>query len=265
MSYSTIQDIYLAIAKGGEVRGYSGVQKFGTNDSVGTTFVPVTDGGVYRTPQSSGAKALRIRAGGDPADIAGGVGAQMIRLPGLDLNFEAVTHDLITAGGLASEASDGLFTRLPRAYIPPEGSGTYASASAGSHVGEIIIEDTDGNEWARIHANGFPYATTQIAAYSVAAGDIAYIMHTDIFTDSTKTTNVVLFTRENIDETGPSYSPMKVFKPFTLKGGSVNRDWSHAPKAIVGPADIGYMAKVGVGPATVSAGFDLLIQHADAV
>jgi len=60
------------IAKGNEIPGYYLIQKFGANPAVGTTFVPVSDGGIYMTPQAAGAKALRIRAGGNANDTADG-------------------------------------------------------------------------------------------------------------------------------------------------------------------------------------------------
>ena len=136
-----------------------------------------------------------------------------------------------------------------------------ASAAAGSHVGSIIIEDAAGNEWARIPVDGFPYATTQIAAYSIAANEVAYLVHTDIFTDSAKTTKILFFLREGIDELGPSYSPMRVVSPHTMQGGSDSHDLSHAPIMIQGPADIGFMANVDSQTAVVEAGFELLVQR----
>ena len=55
--------------------GISVVKKFGRNPAVGTSFVPVTQGSVYQTPQSGSATTLRIKAGGSANDTAAGSGA----------------------------------------------------------------------------------------------------------------------------------------------------------------------------------------------
>lgn len=259
LTYQTVQEMALSIAKGNEIPGYYLVQKFGTNEAIGTNFAPVTDGGTYPTPQSSGAVALRVKAGGNAADAPAGAGAWEVTILGLDEDFEHAAEALVTAGASASALSTTTFTRVPRVRVT--GSGTYANATAGSHVGEITIEDAAGNIWAHVHANGFPYATTQIAAYSVAANEIAYMVHNDVFTDSSKKTKVLMFIRENIDETEAPYGPMRVVNPFTMQGGKEGHDLSHAPIKITGPADVGFMANVDVGTATVSAGFELLVQR----
>ena len=44
--------------------------KFGDNTAVGTSYVPITGNGIYRTPQVSGATTLRVKAGGDANDTA---------------------------------------------------------------------------------------------------------------------------------------------------------------------------------------------------
>jgi hypothetical protein len=254
--YQTVKDLAFAVAAGNEVRGYSLVQKFGVNTAVGTTFVPVTDDGIYRTPQASGATALRVRAG-NAADDAAGAGARSVRLFGLDENFAAAEEVIPTAGEAAGALSTTTWTRIYRVRV--EESGTYATATAGSHVGDIVIETSGGEEWAEIPVNGFPHGTTEISVYSVAAGDIAYLQHVDIFTDAAKLTDVLLFARGNIDQTAPPYSPMFVIVDFLSEGGQQEHDLSHAPIKVVGPADIGFMAKVDVGTAVVAAGFELLI------
>ena len=53
----TTEPFYLQATRG-QIGGHTVIQKFGRNDSIGTTFSPVTIGGVYQTPQS--ATQLRI-------------------------------------------------------------------------------------------------------------------------------------------------------------------------------------------------------------
>jgi len=250
----------LSIAKGNEIKGYYLVQKFGLSTIIGTTTAPVTSNGIYRTPQKAGAVALRVRAG-DAADAPGGAGAWMVAIQGLDDDFENALETVATNGASAGPLSSTLYTRTPRAFLPPLSSGTYADQDNGSHVADLVIEDAAGNEWARIPVNGFPYSTTQIAVSSIAANEKAYVVHNDVFTDSSKETEILMFIREGIDQTEPPYSPMRVVNPFIMQGGQESHDLSHAPIAITGPADVGFMSKVEQGTATVAAGFELLVQR----
>lgn len=256
MGYPTALTPQLLIAKG-DIDGHYYVQKFGTNHAVGTSFVAVSDGGIYRTPQSTGAIALRIKAGGDVADDVGGSGAWETTIYGLDDAFIPASEAVANNGASVSLATTTLFTRVHRTRVT--GSGVYASISQGSHVGSIVIEDTAGDEWADIPINGFPHSTTEIAAASIGVGEVAYIHRLNNFTDSTKITELLFFAREGLGELAPPYSPMRVLADFRLKGGAGTRDFSDAPIKVIGPADIGFMTKVDVGTASVSAGFEMLV------
>lgn len=75
------------------------VKKFGRNASVGTSFVPVALGGIYRTPTSTSATTLRIKAGGNANDDAAGTGAREVTLEGLDENFELASEAVATCKG----------------------------------------------------------------------------------------------------------------------------------------------------------------------
>lgn len=257
MSYPIALNPPLTIAKG-EVENHSLVQKFGTNEAVGTSYVPVASGGVYQTPMSTSAVAVRLKAGGNANDTAAGSGAREVTIYGLDENFAEASEAIATNGATVSLSTTTTFTRIFRARVTK--SGTYAAASTGSHSAAITIEDASANVWAVIPFDGFPFSTTEIASYSVAAGDVAYLLHADTFTDSAKITELLLFVREYADEVAAPHSgAMRVLAHFHQKGGEASRNYTHAPIKIVGPADVGFMAKVSVGPAVVSAGFELLV------
>jgi hypothetical protein len=107
------------------------VIKFGRNTAVGTTYVPIALGGIYRTPQVGSATALRIKAG-DSNDTAAGSGAQSITLEYCNTSGERVIETLATAGASPSANTSQTAIRLDRFYVA--GSGTYATQSAGSHA-----------------------------------------------------------------------------------------------------------------------------------
>jgi len=129
--------------------------QFGRNVSCGTSYAPVSDIGVYRTPQVGSATALRIKAGGNAADTAAGAGARSIRLTGIHANGDEATEIIATAGASASVPTNAQLIRLYEAAVV--NSGTYGTQAAGSHVGNITIENAAGTEdWAQIRLNGFP-------------------------------------------------------------------------------------------------------------
>jgi len=242
----------------GLLTGLTDTKKFGRNAAIGTTYGPVALGGVYQTPQASGATALRIKAGGNAADTAAGAGAREITLGGLDENFEYATETLATAGASASSATTTTFTRLFRFYV--SASGTYATASAGSHVGDIVIENSaGGTDWGTIDATNFPKSQSEISAYSVATGKTAYVFLDDITNESGKTLDAIFFQRTNIDQTAAPYDAMRAV--VVLKGitsGVVNLAGRQTPLGpFVGPCDIGWLCKIDAGTAEVSAEFEI--------
>lgn len=240
------------------------VHKFGRNAAVGSTFVPVAIGGIYRTPQVAGATALRIKAGGHADDIANGDGAREVTLVGLDETGAEVTETLATAGASASAATSATFIRLYRAYVSK--SGTYASQSAGAHVADITIENVaGGTNWATIDSTNFPKAQSEIAVYTVPAGKKAFLEHITVFSDSSKITDVLLFQRTGALQTAPPYDAMRLVLTFTTTGGNGIVSVSSEP-APIGPfaagTDVGFMAKVNTGTSQVSVDFEVVLVDA---
>lgn len=238
--------------------GLSTIHKFG-RAVVGTSFVPVALGGVYQTPQASGATALRIKSGGNANDTAAGSGAREITVTGLDENFNEATETIATAGSSASSATTTTFTRLYRAYV--SASGSYATASAGSHSGDIVIENSGGGtDWGTMSATNFPRGQTEIAAYSVPTGYTAYIKYIAVNVESNKTVDILGFSRANIDETSAPYSAMRVFIEMGgIDAGETEIKPDTPMGPYVGPCDIGFLAEVSTGSGEVDIDFEILL------
>ena len=239
--------------------GIDSVKKFGRNDSVGTTFEPVCMGGVYRTPQISGAVALRIKAGGNANDDTAGTGARKIILIGTDENFEEATEELTTAGTSASSYSTTTFTRLYRVYVSE--SGTYATATASSHAGDIVIEDGT-NDWATLDSTDISKSQSEIGAYTIPAGKTGFVWLRNVSIDSGKTIDLDFFFRGGCDDTAAPYQAMRSQSVITgVAGGSIE---SFGEKVVpygpfVGPEDVGFLAKVSSGSASVSVEFEIIL------
>ena len=257
MSRFANKDFLIEVEKG-NIPGHYVVHKFGRNTAVGTTFVPVTRGGIYQTPQAGSANTLRIKAGGDANDTAAGTGARQITLIGLNASGAEITETLATAGESASSATSNSFIRLYRAYVSQ--SGTYATASAGSHAAAITIENgSGGTDWASIEANGFPKAQTEIGAYSIPTGYTAYMLAADIHADTSKTTEILLFQRPGILKTSAPYDAMRLVDTQIIKDQDEVSVTVSGGIPFAGESDVGFMAKVDAGTAQVSIGFTLLL------
>lgn len=241
----------------GLVPDVSVVHKFGNNSSVGTTFVPVAEGGIYRTPQISGATTLRIKAGGNANDAVAGSGAREITIIGIDATGAEISETLATAGASASADTTQEFFRVFRAFV--SASGTYATQSAGSHAADVVIENSAGTEdWATIAVDGFPSGQSEIGAYTVPLGYSAYLKKITIDIESNKTVTAKFFQRQNVLQAEAPYSAMRLVQNYAGLAGSIVEEFE-VPIEFPELTDLGFIAKVDTGTAAVAAAFDLKI------
>lgn len=239
---------------------YKIIHKFGHNHEVGTSFVPIASLGVYRTPQVSAATTLRIKAGGDANDTAAGSGAREVTFYGIDETGAEVEEAVATNGALASSPTTTTFIRLFRARVTA--SGTYASATAGSHAATITIENGTGTEdWAEIpfHTSGFPESTTQIAAYTVPNGWTAFIKSAEISVDSNKVADILGFSRTGVLQTAAPYDAMRVFVEYGAAVGTIQIK----PVVPYGPfpanTDFGFMGKVSATTGEIDIDIEIIL------
>ena len=232
------------------------VHKFGFNDAVGTSFVPVAYGGVYQTPQVAGATAVRIKAG-NAADTALGAGAREVTVQGLDQTGALAEEAIATAGASASSVTTTTFIRIFRAWV--SASGTYATiaAAGGSHTADIVIETSGGTVWATIPATDIARAQSEIGWYSVPLGYTAYVKSMEVLIESSKITDVVFFKRENILETAAPYSALRVVRDFAGLTTSPAPVQFNTPFKFPELTDIGFMAKVSASTTAVFVDFEI--------
>lgn len=251
------KEYYQAIVEG-DLPGRSIVHKFGRNSAVGTSFVPVTVGGVYETPQVSGATALRVKAGGNANDTAAGSGAREVTFEGLDETGTLVTESVATAGASASAATTITFIRLFRFYV--SASGTYTTPITNSHAADIVIENgAGGTDWGTIEDTDFSRGQSEIAFYTVPLAKTAYVLTATASVDSTKTADILFFKRENILDAAAPFSSKRVLFEFSAISG----EDVLAPKTPLGPfpalTDIGFVAQVAATTAAVEIDFEILV------
>lgn len=235
--------------------------QFGRNIAVGLNYTPVSDIGVYRTPQPAAATQLRIKAGGNAADTANGAGARSVRLWGLNAAGDEVTEVVATAGASASATTTNSFIRLYLAEV--ETSGTYGTQTAGSHEGNITIENAAGTEdWAQIQLNGFPSASTGIGSITVPRNHVGLMSSLQINVDGTKTTDVLILKREGILQASAPYKPIKKIQELLGINQSVLITFD-VPIKFPELTDIGLLAKVSNGTGAVSVDMEVIMLEAE--
>jgi len=235
--------------------------QFGRNIACGTSYVPVTDNGVYRTPQVAGATQLRVKAGGNAADTADGAGARSVRLFGIDINGDEVEEVIATAGASASPVSSTSFIRLYAVEI--ETSGTYGTQSVGSHFGTITIENAAGSEdWAEIPINGFPSGAAAIGSLTIPRNHVGLISSVQINVDQAKTTDILILKRESVLQTAAPYKPVMKMQEFIGVAAPISISFE-TPIKFTELTDIGLLAKVSNGTGAVSVDMEVIMLEAE--
>ena len=136
------------------------INKFGYNESVGSSYEVVSDLGSAHYPTSA-ATASIVSASTD--DAAAGTGARTVEIQGLDGNYEELT-EVVTMNGTAAVSTTGSFLRIFRMRVVTAGSG---ETNAGN------ITATIGSNVARILTG---QGQTLMAVYTVPKGRTAFLM-----------------------------------------------------------------------------------------
>ena len=237
------------------------LHQFGRNIACGTTYTPVSDNGVYPTPQVSAVTPLRVKAGGNAADTADGAGARSVRLYGLDANGDEVEEVIATAGASASAATSASFLRLYKAEV--EASGTYGTQFVGSHVGNITIENAAGTQnWAQIQLNGFPSAATAIGSITIPRNHVGLVNSIQINVDEVKTTDLIVLQRKGVTQTAAPYKPILKVQEFLGVSSSVLISFD-IPLKFPELTDVGVLAKVSNGTGAVSVDMEVIMLKAE--
>lgn len=241
--YKKVLDFPLEASKG-NVPNHTVIQKFGRNSAVGSTFVPICLSGFYRTPTSN--TALEV-VSTDADDNASGAGARTIYYEGLQVQSGSlvVVSDVVELDGTTPVALPDSLIRLYRWYVAS--SGVYASQSAGSHQGDITIQESGGGAvWAKIENNGFPRAQSQIGAYTVPTGYTAYVSKISYSVESDKTVDILMFKREGVLNTTAPYNAMTLVTEINSATGNYTIDYDF-PLKFEEETDLGFLGKKSSG------------------
>lgn len=248
------RDFYTEVAKG-NIPNHSLVHKFGAAAAVTTTLQPIALANTYQTPTA--ATALEFLSS-DANDTSAGTGAREVTVVGLDTNWAEVSQT-VTTNGTGAVALGTNLTRLYRWYV--SSSGTYATSAAASHAGTLTIRAAGGGAtWSQITVSPFPMGQSQIGVYTIPTGKTAYILSADMYVNSAKAVNLLMFQRPNAnDVTSPYSGGMRLISQWAQVSGHVPYR-PRAPRgAFTGPCDIGFMGSTATGTGSASVEFELLL------
>ena len=223
----------IAVQKG-LVEDFSGIQKFGYNASVGTSFETVWTNGtdLYVYPTT----ATTAVATSSSTDDNGST----VHVFGLDENFD-LADEVITVGGSASTTT---FIRMHRAFV--------ASANTGFvNVGDITIT-VDSKTSAYISAG---YGQTLQSVYTIPRNKRGYLMSFDIGNSKDLELEAKIMAKPINGNTFQT----KAFQ--TIRGGAFRKEYM-IPEVLTEKTDIEMRAKASA-TSSVSGGFELLLEDFD--
>lgn len=230
------------------------VYKAGRLNGMTTNYTPVTSSGTYPTPTV--ADSLEV-VSDNIEDSPLGTGATHISIQGLGPDW-LLKEQVFELNG-TTPVPIGLWTRIYRTRITA--SNTYASTALASHDSTITTREVGtGIVWAAIDTEGgLGVGTSMIACFSVPLGYRAHIINEQIFTETAKPVDILLVSRDRINDIVAPYSIMK----WDQIHYSLNSQHNSAPRGIgpvmVGPFDLGYMAKSATNTATCAILFEILL------
>lgn len=221
----------IVIARG-DMEGFTGIQKFGYNASVGTSFETVwTNGtGLYIYPTT--ATTAVATSSNTVADNGG-----TVHIFGLDENFD-LADEVITVGGSPSTKT---FIRLHRAFMS-------TAITNNVNQGDITIT-VDSKTGAYISAG---YGQTLQSVYTVPRNKRAYLMSFDIGTSKDLELEAKIMARPINGNTFQT----KAFA--TLRGGAFRKEYL-IPEILTEKTDIEMRVKASA-TSSVSGGFELFLE-----
>jgi len=236
MSINHITSLPLGMAiKRGMINNFSGIQKFGYNPTVGTSFETIWDGAnIYTYPTSP---STAVATSSNTSDDNGGT----VEIQGLDSNYDLST-ETITIGGSASTTS---FIRVFRAVLKTANTGN-------TNSGNITIT-VDSKSVAIITAG---YGQTLMALYTIPRKYNGYIIQLDVGSAKDLENEMMLVTKD--------ISNGNVFnvRTFTTTRGGFSEKNFKVPIHISEKTDLEIRGK-GSATTSISASFELVLEKVD--
>ena len=240
---STVDDIpfYLAVQQG-KVPGYSMVNKFGYNSSIGSgAFETIWEtGGQY--PYQSTAVTVDV-VSDDANDDVAGTGARTLRIQGLDGSYN-LAEETVDMDGTTTVTTTQTFLRVFRMSV--ETAGTF-----GNNVGNISVTYTGGSDVAATISPGD--GQTLMCLYTIPAGYTGYLLSLNVSSGKDQEMDFKFIQRNN----NIANSAFQTKQFLNVRGGQTTVIFN-AINVIPEKADI-YVSAIASSTSSASASFDLLL------
>ena len=240
---STVDDIpfYLAVQQG-KVPGYSMINKFGYNPTIGSgSFETIWETG-NNYPWQSSAVTVDVVSDNANDDVAG-TGARTLRIEGLDSSY-AFTEETVDMDGTTTVTTTQTFLRVFRMSVETAGT-------SGNNVGDITATYTGGSDVAATITAG--NGQTLMAIYTIPAGYTGYLLSMNISSGKDQEMDFKFIQRINEGSNGAFQT--KQF--LNVRGGQTTVIFN-AINVIPQKSDI-YVSGKGSSTSSASASFDLLL------
>lgn len=197
------KDFLIEVASN-KVEGYSIVSVLGRNQDVDTT---ITDIGMEDVIFTWLTVATQVEAISDNInDTFLGTGARTITVHGLDANFDPIDEVIEMNGTTVTAITTKSFIRINQTVV--ETSGTYASTTGGTNLGDITIRPSGGGSTLSFIADvDIDPGVSQDFKYTVPNGHTAIIIGVGANIDSTKTGRLLFNARTDADIIVAPFSP----------------------------------------------------------
>ena len=240
---STVSDIpfYLAVQQG-KVPGYSMVNKFGYNPTIGSgSFETIWETG-NNYPWQSSAVTVDV-VSDDVNDDVAGTGARTLRIQGLDgsYNFAEETVDM---DGTTTVTTTQTFLRVFRMSVETAGS-------SGNNEGTITVTYTGGSDVAATISAG--NGQTLMAVYTIPAGKTGYIININFSSAKDSEHTFRLMTRDNT-VTDAAWNA----KEYASARGGFNNWRKFAINKVTEKTDIDFQA-IANNASACNGGFELIL------
>ena len=232
---------YLEVQQG-KIPGYSMVNKFGYNPSIGSgSFETIWETG-DEYPWQSSAVTVDVVSDDTNDDVAG-TGARTLRIQGLDgsYNFAEETVDM---DGTTTVTTTQTFLRVFRMSVQTAGT-------SGNNIGNISVTYTGGSDVAATISPG--NGQTLMCLYTIPAGYTGYLLSIDVSSGKDQEMDFKFIQRDN-SVTNAAFQTKQF---LNVRGGQTSVIFN-AINIIPQKSDI-YVSGKGSSTSSASASFDLLL------
>lgn len=198
------------------------------------------------------ASKLRIKAGGDVADTAGGAGARSIQIVYLDATGVQQQEQIATNGASASLETSVTATRFIRAFVDTTGTILFNNTAA------ILIEATTGG--AVVGEIVIGQGQTEMSMYTTPKDYTGYLARItiDVAAGANKDADVIMWQRTNALTFSAPFGAKRIVREWDAIQGESTITFSHLP-SFAPLTDIWFEAQGNGAVTEVDVDFDIIL------